>query len=607
MKIDIDTSKDDILRILNESERIPTGGLLISGDWGTGKTYFWDKEIYPNISIEKVPRISIAGLSSSESVYKAIVTSKYIHSIESLTCEDWKRYLKLILSFENGKRNLKLWIKMFIDWVYGRKRFIINVLKKAGLDHSQFSPVKALLRSVPWAELIPKNAVICLDDVERKSLPSIELLGLVIFLTETKNCKLVIIANESNLDKKFKRHKEKMIWKSFTPKASLDKVFASFVEKYASASHVDSIKSYRNEIVLPFKRGVTNLRVFSRCIQEVESIIIAAKYNIPPKYIRFYCSLKVWQSEKNGELKSRSAYSYGSWYSISFSSQTENKPTADEEEGRDFYEKFWNPNEDVGESDSLYEFAKTGVLDVEKILSELGPINNVSQIRILANEIREQNWFFMTDDVNREKVGHVERVLSENITDDPALLLQISGNTFRICEHSGIDFPSSLIKVIETGLENLASKGVMLEHSWSIDAKTKEEKSFLNELVEKYNFTLNNYVKNEVVIDVLGQLDMGIVLNLNIDVNKEYHFSKAVAEALTSEEVLDRLRGIEKTYPDAYYGYFFRATRKIRSIPDIDQSDYREILKSVVDSMAEFDVSSKRRKGHLIKYFNDMS
>lgn len=592
--IDLDSSKDEILKILNESEKIPTGGILIGGDWGVGKTFFWDKEIAPNIRGEKVPRVSIAGISTADAIYKAVVTAKYIHSVENLSTKNWCSNLKLIGSMK---------LKRIKDWFSGKRVFFIEVLKKAGLDHSQFDLVKTLLRSIPWSELIPKNSVVCLDDVERKALPSIELLGLIIYLTEVKNCKVVLIANDVQLDKDFKDHREKMVWRSFYPRAAIEKLFVSFVEKYSSETHIDTIKSYQNEIVIPFKRGVTNLRVFARCIQDVETILSASSGSLSARYIRFYCSLKVWQAEK-GELKDREAYSAVSWYTLSLRSQKDKELTPSEEDGIAFREKFWDSKEEVAESDSLYEFAKTGLLDRVMFLNELGPVNEVSKIRILANEIREQNWFFMSDVLNLEKLSEIETVLANNDHSDPNLFLIIARDAFRICNHIDKSFPETLKIVLERKLEGLASKGIFLEELGGIDFRNEEEQDFLRAYTEKYRSVLHNFIREDIKHAILQKLNQGVEFNSYKDIKNEYQWSKAIGEALTSSEVLDLLRKIEAIHPDVYYSYFFRAIKKIKEIPDAEKDMYMNKLQNVVEAMSEVDNSSKKRKGYLVKLFN---
>jgi hypothetical protein len=587
--------KDEILKILNESEKIPTGGLLISGTWGSGKTFFWDKEIAPLIEGEKTPRVSLAGLSNTESVYKAIVTARYIHSIESFSYKKWKENLKLIWSIK---------LSFIKDWFIGKKAFFIGVIKNAGLDHSQFDLAKTLLRSIPWSELIPQETIVCLDDVERKSISSLDLLGLVIYLSENKNCKIVLIANEKMLDDDFKQHREKMIWRTFYPKAEIEKIFNSFVEKYSSAVHIDAIKQCSGSIVTPFIRGETNLRVLARCIQDVDSIFDAAKNIVPEKFIRFYCSLKVWQAERNGELLERRDYSLLSWYAISESEKSGKELTPSEKEGRAFREKFWDSKEEISESDSLFEFAKSNLLDVSKIFGEFGPSEEISRVRILLNDLRNQDWFFFNDSQNLIKLSEIESILESDSVTDPNVYLIIARDSFRICKHIATPFPETLFNLIITKLENLAMKGISLEDLDTIDARTEEEVEFLKMFTKKYKLLLNEFIGNIIKKEILQRIDNGVEFNLLRDIKEEYQLTVPVADALTSKEVLDSLVRIEKKYPAVYYSFFYRAVKKIRDIPNIEHSQYILSLRMIIQNMDEGDVSSKKRKEFLLKLFD---
>lgn len=191
--------------------------LIIRGSWGVGKTHFWNETIGElfdgqknrNKRKRKYCYVSMFGISDIESVKNQIAGS------------------------------------YFIDMgVSTRRRTVLSWFSQQNVDG-----VHNLIKSVPYLGVLPvglatalafsavKNAVICFDDIERKSesLNMKDLLGLAASLKELRNCKVVFILNEDQLktsDKEeFFRYNEKLIdWSfDFSPSfaEAFDLVFSS--------------------------------------------------------------------------------------------------------------------------------------------------------------------------------------------------------------------------------------------------------------------------------------------------------------------------------------------------------------------------------------------
>lgn len=171
--------------------------VLLNGPWGCGKTYFWRTQVAPAIAaLQKEPvYVSVYGLTKAEDIDSLIVLAMY-------------PLLK--------KKGVKM------AWTA-----IGTGLRKFGIDLSKFdlSTFKGSL----------KNAVLCFDDLERRSasVPIEDMLGQINRYVEHENVKTVLIANEAEMGQgdaarrsTYAQVKEKLVGLTFTvetdPRTALD-------------------------------------------------------------------------------------------------------------------------------------------------------------------------------------------------------------------------------------------------------------------------------------------------------------------------------------------------------------------------------------------------
>lgn len=169
--------------VRNEGARY---AILINGAWGSGKTYLYENyltEAISNIEIGKNERkanvyISLYGISSIEALSKQVITNY------------------LICAKANGNE----WIKKGIKPISG----LLGIASKAisfsvGAFSADFSNMAQEIEKLIEA----RNLVICFDDLERCTIPVNEFFGFVNNLVEHCNCKVIILADESNIGKVF--------------------------------------------------------------------------------------------------------------------------------------------------------------------------------------------------------------------------------------------------------------------------------------------------------------------------------------------------------------------------------------------------------------------
>lgn len=200
----IELLKNEILRFLSITE---PEILCISGKWGVGKTYSWkqflkDAQKKNDIALDRYAYVSLFGISSLDDLKHAIFENTVPKDkIEAgANCETFQLMLE---SPEVLGRKSAYWlIKLANNIPY------LKYLNFGGA-HRVFS-------------LFVRNQIICIDDLDRKgkNLEVSDVLGLINFLKEERNCKIALILNEDALygaiteeskKKEFRKYFEKVI------------------------------------------------------------------------------------------------------------------------------------------------------------------------------------------------------------------------------------------------------------------------------------------------------------------------------------------------------------------------------------------------------------
>ncbi|TKI69300.1 hypothetical protein FCU45_07215 [Sulfurimonas crateris] len=193
-------------------------GIAINGDWGVGKTFFWQELIKDNFVDEKIAYISLFGQETIQQIKNDLLLQVYT---------------------QNGfTKNIKDKIGSF---------------KLYGMDISL---------ALSWFEKKDfENVIICFDDFERMSdkLKLKDVLGLISELKEQKNCHVLMILNKGELkDEDLSKYKDKIIDYDFnyapTPEESYSlvkeslKVFQDYPLEYFQKHNINNIRVIKRVI-----------------------------------------------------------------------------------------------------------------------------------------------------------------------------------------------------------------------------------------------------------------------------------------------------------------------------------------------------------------------
>ena len=174
--------------------------IMINGEWGSGKTHFWNNKIKNKIESmhfngKKYTTIymSLYGISNLEEISKKIF-------IETTQLMD-----KNLKKFMNSKEQKK-----------------IPEYAKTGLDMANLFGITQNGDKLDYSEFFnTDDKVLCFDDLERANVDVIDILGYINNFVEHDHIKTIIICNEKELSTKLKSNNLEM--KTFIATYLLDK------------------------------------------------------------------------------------------------------------------------------------------------------------------------------------------------------------------------------------------------------------------------------------------------------------------------------------------------------------------------------------------------
>lgn len=201
----------EILENNIRNEKIGTA-IAITGPWGVGKTFFWNK-FYKNVTYKEIRDKKNFYYEASRINYESIFDCRKYAYISLFGIENLSDLKNTICT----KLTLNPHAKSDID------RFEFIQLLKNTL--AQFRDVKVssygvstsarVLESLLFLQV--KNSIICFDDFERmsKNLDIKDVMGLANYLKLEKNCQIILILDEDKSEgenrDKYSSYKEKLV------------------------------------------------------------------------------------------------------------------------------------------------------------------------------------------------------------------------------------------------------------------------------------------------------------------------------------------------------------------------------------------------------------
>lgn len=213
------------MQVLEELEyfcniKNPVGALLLTGDWGCGKTYLVDHELRERLKDSHVIlKISLFGIDSIEKI-NATIKKSWVESAFGIAS-------KVPKVVKDAAKITKELSKSFADKGDAVAGIAGGVL---AFDISELIKVKNTIGE--------KKVVLAFDDIERSRLDTTDILGVINEYCENQHFNVIVIANEEKLpiegeaEIRYKEIKEKVIQRTLNYSPDYKKIIDSIIESY---------------------------------------------------------------------------------------------------------------------------------------------------------------------------------------------------------------------------------------------------------------------------------------------------------------------------------------------------------------------------------------
>jgi hypothetical protein len=227
-------------RLLDLLDKKSSFVIALTGEWGIGKTQFWNsfkKKYHGQFKLRKYSYVSLFGIDSLESLkYEIAVKTHEVNQSE--------------------------------DRMQGAKSLFNKALDTVDLSSIEGKGLslnigKSLITSA--LSSLVSNTVICIDDVERisDSLSLKDVMGLVNDLKLEKNCQVIIILHDAKASEQFQEYKEKVLDEVFILDDNLD-ILETFIKDELA---LDVMQLFYRTI------RVKNLRFYNKVFNNYQQII----------------------------------------------------------------------------------------------------------------------------------------------------------------------------------------------------------------------------------------------------------------------------------------------------------------------------------------------
>jgi len=231
---EINISREIVKRRLKELlNRDNSLCVVVRGDWGVGKTFLWKEFAKEELNRTKHVYISLFGKKSISDIKDEIMLQLY----------SYKRVLKPL-----GE--------------------ILKNIKVEPAIHSIGNLLSLLAKQ---ESILKKDVIICFDEFERKSpeLRPEEILGLISFLKENTNCKIVLIINEEEIKKennKYNEYKEKVVDYEIRFNPSIEENLKVVFDSNEHITNLMSEETKRSFEKVVKRIKITNMRLLTRML-----------------------------------------------------------------------------------------------------------------------------------------------------------------------------------------------------------------------------------------------------------------------------------------------------------------------------------------------------
>lgn len=285
------------------------GALLITGKWGCGKTYLL-KSIISRMNKEDkflLSLVSLFGIDSIDGMHKAVKESVFFSR-----------------GFENHSETIKKNFKKFKDRAkplldaFKESSKVINGINTAlNLNWQDFFAIENEVECLHEKRHVKKKLVLIFDDFERSKVNRIELMGAINDYCENKNIKVILVADEAQINsqqEEYKEFKEKLISRTARIVPEYKSIIRSIITHYneTESGYCNFLKQNMDLILQVFDESESeNLRSLKSFFLDFERVFALWKKNdIPLEFLPkvFYNFGAILFTVKSGKYKKDDKY-----------------------------------------------------------------------------------------------------------------------------------------------------------------------------------------------------------------------------------------------------------------------------------------------------------
>ncbi len=403
-----------IIKIVTDYLRRSTTdyAIMINGEWGCGKTFFVDTDLSKVIMATTCP--------NNSETYRPVYYSLFGVSSSDEISHGIKRQIVIHRANEKEKSKKK---KEDAATITGTTLGIIADL---------FNVDSKRLLNLYDLKDIPENAVLIFDDLERSKMPLTELLGVINNYAVVDKKKVIVICNETKLEKDFCDFKEKTIRFTLNYSPSQEDVFKNIINTKLEIS--PSYKTFLEDnlpiILETFHKGkCANVRTLIFIIDIFEEIYYETKDNefaqdFLKGFLMFTCiySIEYKRGTPTDELSWFADFTcqYGMSSFLTLAANKESNKKENEEETFIEYISRYGENclKDVIAARSIAEYIQFGNLNKNKFREEqiregarYVSLNKTPHGRILS---KMMDWRLIGDTELNDVLTDVEHFLRGN-------------------------------------------------------------------------------------------------------------------------------------------------------------------------------------------------
>ena len=261
-------------------EQDQNGALLVTGKWGSGKTYLI-RQIEKKLNQEPkylMAVMSLFGIEDTNTLSKKVKEAVAYAQTFNKAEKSGKGHIAKGVNIAKQLSEKAAAFGELFD--FGKiKKIAKSANMLLSIDIHDFLPIEKEVYCIVAGEEQPvkKKLVLVFDDFERCKIGVIDLLGIINTYVEDKRIKTIVIASEDNIEdeENYKTFKEKVVERTVKLDVEYRRIQQEMIEDYKTetSEYKEFLKKESPKLFQVFEEsGSRNLRTFKSCLIDFERV-----------------------------------------------------------------------------------------------------------------------------------------------------------------------------------------------------------------------------------------------------------------------------------------------------------------------------------------------